>query len=289
MRYFSLVFILPIVFLSGCAHQNAVAPLPGIGATAATRDSISPARHSSRSTASKSRPDGARPEARLAALDGAFYGTTRYGGADDVGIGFPNHSPPAPKKCCTVSLSTTSTAEARLPVSSRATALALRATHGGGTKGVGIFYEIKRDGTLKVLHNFAPPTGSYPVGELFSLGSAFYGVTSNGGAYNLGTVYSITARTLHADAQLWRWNRRRSPGRRSRTAGPPFLRHHVRRRRTQFRHRLRNRTGRQGKGHLQLHLFRRRRRNSGSRNRFAQRRSSTARPSAAASAESFSR
>lgn len=192
MRYFSLGFILPIVFLSGCAHQNAVAPLPGIGATAATRDSISPAATFKPLYSFKSRPDGARPEARLTALDGVFYGTTRYGGADDVGSVFQITADGTEKVLHSFALHYF---DGQTPVTGLVprNGVLYGATHGGGTKGVGIFYEIKRDGTLRILHNFAPETGSYPVGELFSLGSSFYGVTSNGGAYNLGTVYSITA------------------------------------------------------------------------------------------------
>jgi len=192
VRYFSLVVILPIVLLSACAHQNAVAPLPGVGATATTSDLIYPAATFKLLYTFKSRPDGAKPEARLAAIDGAFYGTTRYGGTDDVGTVFEVKPDGTEKVLHSFSLSNFDGLAPLTGLVPRHGAL-YGATHGGGKKGTGVFYEIKRDGTLKILHDFETATGSYPVGELFSLGSAFYGVTSNGGAHDLGTVYSITA------------------------------------------------------------------------------------------------
>ena len=192
MRYISLVFVFPIVFLSGCAHQTAVAPLPGIGTTATTSALVSPAATFKLLYTFKSRPDASKPEARLTALDGALYGTTRYGGTDDVGAVFELKTDGTEKVLHSFALHYFDGQAPLTGLVPRNGAL-YGATHGGGTKGTGIFYEIKRDGTLTILHNFVSATGSYPVGELFSLGSSFYGVTSNGGSHDLGTVYSITA------------------------------------------------------------------------------------------------
>jgi uncharacterized repeat protein (TIGR03803 family) len=49
-------------------------------------------------------------------------------------------------------------------------------------------------GTLTTLYNFSGPDGALPEAALLQVaGGAFYGTTVQGGAYNAGTVFSITA------------------------------------------------------------------------------------------------
>ena len=66
-------------------------------------------------------------------------------------------------------------------------------TNAGGTNGVGTIFKIKPDGTNFVyLMSFSNATGSYPVyGSLYSDGIYLYGMTNEGGASGVGTLFKI--------------------------------------------------------------------------------------------------
>ncbi len=66
-------------------------------------------------------------------------------------------------------------------------------TKDGGANGLGTIFKVKTDGTgFTNLMDFAGATdGSYPHGSLISDGTYFYGMTSQGGANNLGTMFKI--------------------------------------------------------------------------------------------------
>lgn len=67
----------------------------------------------------------------------------------------------------------------------------------GGDHDGGTLFRLKKDGTsFEVLHAFSgslgeTPDGKYPSGTLLAIGDRLYGVTAEGGAANLGSVYSI--------------------------------------------------------------------------------------------------
>jgi uncharacterized repeat protein (TIGR03803 family) len=63
----------------------------------------------------------------------------------------------------------------------------------GGTNDLGTLFKIKADGTgFAKLFDFAGTTnGSNPYGNLISDGTFLYGMTVNGGANNLGTIFKI--------------------------------------------------------------------------------------------------
>lgn len=72
-------------------------------------------------------------------------------------------------------------------------------TYLGGTHNGGTFFEITPEGELTTLYNFCSQTactdGVYPyAGVVQASNGNFYGTTSNGGAYNGGTVFQITSK-----------------------------------------------------------------------------------------------
>lgn len=66
-------------------------------------------------------------------------------------------------------------------------------TSTGGSSGLGTLFKIKPDGTgFTKLIDFAGTTnGSSPYGNVISDGTFLYGMTVNGGANNLGTIFKI--------------------------------------------------------------------------------------------------
>ncbi len=67
-------------------------------------------------------------------------------------------------------------------------------TLNGGANNRGTVYSVAPSGAESVLHNFGGGSGdgSDPYGGLISVNGTLYGTTSSGGAYNGGTLYSIT-------------------------------------------------------------------------------------------------
>ena len=64
-------------------------------------------------------------------------------------------------------------------------------------QGVGTVFQLTPAGVLNTLHTFCSlpncTDGAYPNGGLIGSDGTFYGVTTQGGAYNQGTVYRITS------------------------------------------------------------------------------------------------
>ena len=180
--------------LAGCVHAP-VAPLPGTG-TAPQPLADATTFHVLYDF--KGKPDGARPEAKLVALDGNFYGTTLKGGAYDLGTVFevqPNgaervlHSFPSDKN------------DGKSPSAGLITrnGLLYGVTSEGGANKSGTVFAIKKDGAERVLYSFTPAVGSAPEADLTAVGGVFYGTASRGGAHDRGTVFSL-APDGHASA-----------------------------------------------------------------------------------------
>ncbi|MBV9332604.1 MAG: hypothetical protein JO146_01220 [Candidatus Eremiobacteraeota bacterium] len=66
-------------------------------------------------------------------------------------------------------------------------------THGAGTDH-GTVYTISLNGVVKTLFRFNGADGSNPSANVIDVNGTLYGTTSNGGASNLGVVYSLTAK-----------------------------------------------------------------------------------------------
>jgi uncharacterized repeat protein (TIGR03803 family) len=67
-------------------------------------------------------------------------------------------------------------------------------TYGGGASGFGTVFKLSKNGKETVLHSFAGSDGAYPyyTSLLMDPKGNLYGVTSEGGAFNLGTVFKMS-------------------------------------------------------------------------------------------------
>ncbi len=136
----------------------------------------------------------------LLASDGNYYGTTTTGGAGGLGTVFRM----TPAGSLTTLASFTGSNGA-VPGSAPSGALIedsngniIGATTSGGVSGVGTVFRIAPDGTFTSLASFTNSTtglpGSSPSGGLFaSQDGHFYGVTTNGGTYSLGTLFRVAS------------------------------------------------------------------------------------------------
>jgi uncharacterized repeat protein (TIGR03803 family) len=164
------------------------------------------------------RKDGQNPWAGLVqGTDGNFYGTTYYGGANDVcnnpfGDGCGEVFKVTPSGKLTVIHSFDGT-DGRAP--SPVLVLAVNGdlygtTYTGGTHGIGTIFKITTDGTLTTLYNFYDGFfGALPeAGLVLGADGNFYGTTYEGGTFDneclmgCGTVFKVTPKgkltTLHS-------------------------------------------------------------------------------------------
>ncbi|MGC1381703.1 MAG: choice-of-anchor tandem repeat GloVer-containing protein [Candidatus Baltobacteraceae bacterium] len=61
----------------------------------------------------------------------------------------------------------------------------------GGAYNVGTVFQVKHDGTERVVHSFSSSEGEYPIG-LVALHGVLYGTTEAAGLHKRGTVFAIT-------------------------------------------------------------------------------------------------
>ncbi|MEO6785188.1 MAG: choice-of-anchor tandem repeat GloVer-containing protein, partial [Chthoniobacteraceae bacterium] len=138
----------------------------------------------------------------LLASDGNFYGTTTGGGAGNFGT---IYKVAADGSGAFTSLLSFTGGSGAFPGSSPTANLVqgsdgnlYGATTGGGTGGAGTVYKVTPAGMLTSLVNFTGAAGvapgNSPRGTLRQAGDGFfYGTTSNGGLYNIGTVFRVNA------------------------------------------------------------------------------------------------
>ena len=139
--------------------------------------------------------DGARPAAPLSVIRDAIYGTTQSGGAYGGGVLFVQD----PEKGYSVIHSFGKGSDGTDPGNNGVTLLdhvVYGTTCAGGLTGRGTVFTVSASGTERTLYNFGAThrDGTCPNGTLVSHLGVLYGVTAAGGAYNDGTVFSITAR-----------------------------------------------------------------------------------------------
>ena len=139
--------------------------------------------------------DGNAPTGPLVqGTDGSFYGTTYQGGTHDKGTVFKI----TPAGTLTTLYSFSGGADGNDPQGGL-----IQATDGnfygvtyvGGAYGLGTVFRITPAGTLTTLHSFGSQADDgYQAGASLTQAADgnFYGITSNGGMYNLGTVFKIT-------------------------------------------------------------------------------------------------
>lgn len=139
--------------------------------------------------------DGRYPDSGLTAgPDGDFYGTTTYGGANNLGTIYKI----TPAGVHTVLYSFAgSPGDGQYPASGLelGTDGAFYATTtAGGAFGLGTFVRITLAGNATLLYSFGRDgSGADPQGLTLLDDGNFYGTTTSGGAHNLGTVYKITS------------------------------------------------------------------------------------------------
>ena len=133
--------------------------------------------------------DGAYPEATLTSMRGALYGTTFFGGANNVGVVYSM----SPSGSETVAHSFGSRRDGAHAAYGLTTA-GYGVTTNGGAYNAGTVYRIAKGGKEKVLHSFGSGLdGANPGGALIAVAGTLYGTTSNGGTNGYGTVFSVTS------------------------------------------------------------------------------------------------
>jgi uncharacterized repeat protein (TIGR03803 family) len=138
--------------------------------------------------------DGRQPHSTLLYQNGLFYGTTYAGGQYDDGTAYLISKSGSELVMHTFGRSYLEGGEPNTGFVVRDNKL-YSATYGGGKYREGIAYSLTLDGTEAVLHNFGKEyDGTHPYNaQLLAAGGVFYGTTCDGGQYNLGTVYMMTA------------------------------------------------------------------------------------------------
>ena len=141
--------------------------------------------------------DGAYPQAGLINVGGVLYGTTVYGGGtgcpDNYGCGTVFSVMPVGIE--TVLHSFGDGAGGAGPYAGlmnvRGTLYGTTRYGGDSTYGHGTVFSLTLGGPETVVYSFKGGHGAYPEAGLVNLGGTFYGTTTRGGAYHLGTVFNL--------------------------------------------------------------------------------------------------
>jgi uncharacterized repeat protein (TIGR03803 family) len=143
--------------------------------------------------------DGAQPYATLVqAINGNFYGTTEFGGANNDGSVFsitPSDVLTTLYSFCSQSGCTDGLGPTEALLQAANQNLYGTTVLGGANNG-GTVFEITANGTLKTLYNFCSQSGCTdglgPAALIQATNGNFYGTTANGGALGYGTVFEVT-------------------------------------------------------------------------------------------------
>lgn len=142
--------------------------------------------------------DGMVPFGALLSDGSALYGTTSYGGATGLGTVFTMHTDGTGFSL--LHSFAGGAADGALPwgvpvlLGSKLYGMTPDGGGGPGPSGDGTVFSLNTNGTgFALLHSFGGPSpdGSTPLGNLVSDGSKLYGMTQEGGANALGTVFSM--------------------------------------------------------------------------------------------------
>lgn len=122
--------------------------------------------------------------------DGSFYGTTIYGGADDIGTVFKLD--PTGTLTTLYSVTRTGPAFPGAGVIEASDGNLYGTAVGSGADDYGMVFKLDPAGTLTVVHRFTSTDGAYPrAGLIQASNGSFYGTTESGGAYGQGTVFRL--------------------------------------------------------------------------------------------------
>ncbi|HEX3671973.1 MAG TPA: choice-of-anchor tandem repeat GloVer-containing protein [Candidatus Cybelea sp.] len=136
--------------------------------------------------------DGANPYSGLELLDNHLYGTTIVGGAKDVGTVFEI----APDRKERVLYSFLGGAGNNDGWGPEGKLVALNGvlygtTRAGGANCCGTIFEVKRDGTERIVHSLSENDGTSPIAGLAALNGALYGTAPSGGTKRQGTIFEV--------------------------------------------------------------------------------------------------
>ncbi len=136
-------------------------------------------------------------------VDGNFYGTTAFGGAnnsngcENIGCGTVFRISSDGKLTTLYSFcSQINCADGQMPFSGLVQGIDggfYGAALYGGADGYGTVFKVTAEGRLTTLHSFGGADGADPEGTLVFYNGSFYGTTVFGGAFDSGTVYKISS------------------------------------------------------------------------------------------------
>lgn len=141
--------------------------------------------------------NGANPYKRLVrAIDGDFYGTTTMGGTNGFGTVFKMAASGELSTLLSFS-GTNGTGPSELTVGNDGdlygtTEIGGAMYDGTDLSGCGTVFRLNTRGILKSLVSFSGVNGKRPGALLLGLDGNFYGTTSEGGAFNNGTIFRMT-------------------------------------------------------------------------------------------------
>jgi uncharacterized repeat protein (TIGR03803 family) len=142
--------------------------------------------------------DGEYPFAGVVqCVDGNFYGTTDFGGANNSGVVF-KVTPEGVLTNLHSFCSESGCADGSSPYAGLmqgSDGNFYGTTHNGGANGLGVVFKITSGGVFTTVHTFGSQSGDgeSPGGTLIqAIDGNFYGTTEGGGAYGEGTVFKIS-------------------------------------------------------------------------------------------------
>lgn len=149
----------------------------------------------------KGKPDGERPHGGMVQLNGALYGTTELGGANNLGCVFKVKPDGTEKVIYSFKGVDSDDGSAPLAGLTVLNGALYGVTSKGGHKNDGTVFEVRDNGTERVIQGFNGTDGMFPYAGLTVLNGLLYGTTIRGGANDFGTVFELhtdgTFRMLH--------------------------------------------------------------------------------------------
>jgi uncharacterized repeat protein (TIGR03803 family) len=152
-------------------------------------------------------PDGAYPYGGLIqATNGSLYGTTAVGGGAKNGAGTVFEIALSGKLTTLHSFNDTDGTNPNAPLVQATNGNLFGTTVGAGANDSGTVFQMTTGGKLTTLYNFCSQSnctdGAYPSALVQATNGDFYGITVEGGANDVGTVFKITPSgkltTLHS-------------------------------------------------------------------------------------------
>lgn len=162
--------------------------------------------------------DGALPEAGLADVNGVLYGTTFFGGPNGncytgrgCGVVFKITVAGSIKESIVYAFkggSKDGSNPGAIHIGEGGSTF-YGTTKYGGAGGVGTVFELSTSGQEHLLYSFlgAPHDGAYPTGNVIPVNGTLYGVTSEGGTADLGTVFKLNLGVPGKEKVLYSFNR----------------------------------------------------------------------------------